>query len=380
MDFKYLPEEQAYQDKFKAWLNENLPEGFGTPAYKPPETWDEKNAMYRKWQRKLFDAGYAGINWPKEYGGQGLSLIYHLLVADVLTYMQVFPNVNVIGFGMCGPTIISCGTEEQKNFFVPRLLNGEHVWCQLFSEPNAGSDVASLSTKAVKDGDSFIMNGQKVWITMAHFSDYAVLLARTDPTVAKHKGLSYFIVDMKSPGITVRPIMTMSEETHFNEVFFEDVRVPRENLIGEEGQGWQVAIVNLMHERAAGASSYGMHKRHLEGLIELAKKTKYMGTTVAKDPIFRQKIAQMYVEVELMRYNDLRVLSKVLKGEMPGPEGSFGKLYHSEMGKRLLDTVMEMEGPYAQLMKKARLAKDNGVWQEDFLSSYGGTIAAGTSE
>ncbi len=227
MDFNLTPEEEAFKSTFYSWLEKNLPANFENPDYQPPEDWTERAALYRDFQGRLQEAGYAGILYPKKYGGRAGTFYKHMIVTEGLgPWMYKVGNVNTMGHSMAGPTINACGSEEQKRYFIPRLLNGEHIWCQGFSEPNAGSDVASLSTSAVKQGDSYVINGQKIWITMAHVADYCLLLARTDPSVPKHKGMSYFLVDMKLPGIKIQPIVQITGESEFNEVFFDDARIP----------------------------------------------------------------------------------------------------------------------------------------------------------
>lgn len=379
MEFKLTPEEEAYRQKLRDWLKDNLPEGYGTSSWKLPETWEEKAKWFRIWHKKLFDAGYAAITWPKKYGGQEGTEMQHFIVTEELGKLDVVDHLNAIGFGMAGPTIFVCGTEKQKEYYLPRLFNGEHIWCQGFSEPNAGSDLAALTTRAVRDGDDYVINGQKVWTSMAHIADYCILVVRTNTQVPKHKGLSYFIVPMKTPGITVRPLRQITGESEFNEVYFDDTRIPREHMVGEENQGWQIAITTLMYERS-GAATYAPFRRSVDELMDMAKKTYYRGNIASKDPIIRQKLAQFFIEVEIMKYNSYRSLTKQLRGEVPGPEGSIGKLYWSEFNKRMQEFAMEIQGPYHQILKGSEHAIDDGKWQHGFLRSRANTIEAGTSE
>lgn len=379
MDFKLTPPEEAYKQKLLEWLKRNLPKEFGTPQWKLPETWSGKAEWYRLWQRKLFEAGYTAITWPVKYGGQDGTEMQHFIATEILGKLNVVDNVNSPGFGQAGPTIYACGTEEQKLYFLPRLFIGEHIWCQGFSEPNAGSDLAALNTRAVRDGDNYVINGQKIWTSKAHVADYCLLVARTNTQAPKHKGLSYFIVPMTLPGITVRPLRQITGDPEFNEVFFDDVRVPRENMIGEENQGWQIAITTLMYERS-GVSWYAPIRRTVDDLFEMARKTCCRGTIASKDPLVRQRLAQFYIEVEIMKYNGYRSLTRQLRGEVPGPEGSIGKLYWSQLNQRIQEVAMEIQGPYHQLIQGSDYAIDDGKWQFSFLRSRADTIERGTSE
>jgi alkylation response protein AidB-like acyl-CoA dehydrogenase len=261
------------------------------------------------------------------------------------------------------------------------MLKGEHIWCQGFSEPNAGSDVVNVSTKAVKENGHYIVNGQKIWTSFAHMSDYCMLLVRTDPHAPKHKGLSYLLMDMKLPGVEVRPIRQMTGEAEFNEIFMEDVKVPVEMLVGGEGQGWRIAITTLMFERAMGdATMANVNLRHLRNMIRLAKDTKRSGKPVSEDPVFRQKMAESFIDVMVMKYHGYRSLNQVLTGGMPGPESSIGKLLWSLGMQKLSETALEMQGPYGQLTRGSDWALQEGSWQHSFLTSKGVTIAAGTTE
>jgi alkylation response protein AidB-like acyl-CoA dehydrogenase len=284
--------------------------------------------------------------------------------------------VNSLGLAIIGPTIIAAGTEAQKQRYVARILSAEEIWCQGFSEPNAGSDVASLGTKGVLDGEHFVVNGQKIWTSFAHFSDYCLLLVRTDPDAPKHKGITALLVDMHSPGVNVKPLRQITGEADFNEVFFDNVRVPVENVLGEVNKGWQTAITTLMNERAnLGGGMYIRFKRQLDTLIARARETPVNGKITATDPLTRQKLAQIYVDLEVFRHNANRALSKMSKYKIPGPEGSILKIYWSEMNQRLQQAAMELLGPAAQLH-----SFDDGDWVHDYLRSRANTIEAGTSE
>jgi alkylation response protein AidB-like acyl-CoA dehydrogenase len=282
---------------------------------------------------------------------------------------------------MGGPVLISHGTPAQKQRYLKKILSAEEIWCQGFSEPNAGSDLAALNTRAVLDGDDFIVNGQKVWTSFARYADWCMLLVRTDPDAPKHRGITFLLVDMKSPGVTVRPLKQISGEEDFNEVFLEDVRVPRENVVGEVNRGWEITITTLMHERQTLTFSRQLQSRiALEDLLNLVRRFPSPQAPVSRDPVVRQKLAAAYIDSHAMKYTALRNLTRVLRGGDPGPEGSIEKLFWSEMYQRRLETAVEWEGPFAQLQKGSRHAVEDGIWPHLFLYSRGRTIAAGSSE
>ncbi len=324
----------------------------------------------------MFDGGWAGLSWPKAYGGQGVSPIQQSIFLSEVVRAKAPQNLGVIGEGFVGPTVIVCGTEEQKKKFLPRILNGDDVWCQGYSEPNSGSDLASLGTRAVRDGDDFVVNGQKIWTSFAHIADWCLLLVRTDPDVPKHKGITCLLVDMKSDGISTKPLRQMSGESGFNEVFFTDVRVPAENQLGELNKGWGVGVAVLMNERAnLGPSIYTMIRANLDSLIKRCKTQKRNGRLLSEDPLVRQKIGQAITEIEIVRLTMDRALSKSNAGETPGPEGSILKLGWSEANQRIVQLAMEILGDAAQLE-----TFDSGSWTHSYLRSRGNTIEGGTSE
>jgi alkylation response protein AidB-like acyl-CoA dehydrogenase len=383
MDFRYTEGEQTFKDKFATWLSSHAPEGFDKPGYEAPGTWEEMAEEYRRFQASLFDAGYAGINFPKGYGGAEGSVMENIIVSELTgpIYFHAMGGCHVISLGLAAPTILAWGSQAQKEQFLPKTLSGQIVWSQGFSEPNAGSDLADLGTRAVKEGDEYIVNGQKIWSSFAQVADWCILVCRTDTSVAKHKGLSYFLVDMKSPGIEVRPIMNIAGDPEFNEVFFEDVRVPEAMRVGNEGDGWKVALTTLGHERYLGeVAMVPTFLKEYDELVNLAKKLKLNGRTASKDPIIRQKLAQIYVELSVMRCNGYRNMSKLAKGEMPGPEGSVGKLFWSQLHQRMTETAIDMLGPYHQLTAHSKHTIDNGQWGFHFLRAKGNTIEQGTSE
>jgi alkylation response protein AidB-like acyl-CoA dehydrogenase len=282
---------------------------------------------------------------------------------------------------MGGPTILEHGTEDQKRRFLPKILSCEEVWCQGFSEPMSGSDLAALGTRAVIDGDHFVVNGQKVWTSLGHISDWCMLLVRTDADAPKHRGISYLLVDMHSPGVTVRPLRQITGEAEFNEMFFDDVRVPRENLLGPLNGGWGVALTTLMNERATLALATVMRFRNVfDDLAELGRRVIREGTCTLDPRVIRQTLAQFYVEVESMKYLAYRNFSKLTRGGTPGPEGSISKVLWSELNQRMNEFALVLQGPRAALEEGSNHAVDDGRWQYGLLRSRGNTIEEGTSE
>lgn len=380
MDLEFTPEEEAFRQEVRTWLEENLPKDYDPDEYFSTPDVDKKVEIALAWQKKLYEGGWTGLNWPKEYGGRGATVIeQHIFNQELGRARAPMAAINFIGVAMVGPTIIHWGTEEQKKRYLPKILSSEEIWCQGFSEPGAGSDLAALSTQAVADGDHYVVNGQKTWTSMAHYSDLMYLLARTSKEAKKHKGLSAFAVDMKSPGITVRPLVQLTGDSDFNEVFFEDVKVPMENRIGPENQGWDVAITTLMYERAGMGA--GMEFEHaLNHLLALAHKVRRGGASASRDPWVRQQIAQFLIEWNAVKYTDLRALSKQMSGQPPGFEGSICKLGSSYMNLRMTAFATELLGPYGQLTRDCALSVDQGAWIKQALSARAFTIGGGTSE
>jgi alkylation response protein AidB-like acyl-CoA dehydrogenase len=378
MDLNLTVEETQFRDELRAWLAANLPKDWNEWREKPIEV---SFPYLRAWQRKLHDGGWAAVSWPKEYGGRSASLMQQAIFWEEMARVDAPPTANTLGLGIIGPTIISHGTEAQKNRYIPKILSAEEIWCQGFSEPNAGSDLAGLQTEARLDGSDYIVNGQKVWTSYGWVGDWCELVVRTDPTVAKHKGLTVLLVDMKSPGVDVRPLRQMTGESEFSEIFFRDVRVPAENVLGNVNDGWNVAISTLMHERGAfGARLHLLFKRSIDRLIELSHSIHRNGSPAAKDPLMRQKLAQCYAEIEIMRLNQLRAFSRMAATGVPGPEGSILKIFWSELNQRVQQIAQELLGTYGQLLGADRHAIDHGIWSYGYLRSRGNTIEAGTSE
>ena len=381
MDLNYSAEEERFRDEVRAWLAANLPKD-GESLYNDSEKMDEWMAFLKSWQRKLYDAGWSGISWPKEYGGRGATIIEELIFTEEMARARAPNLMNVsIGIELVGPAIIHHGTEEQKRRYLPKILSAEEIWSQGFSEPGAGSDLASLRTVAVEEDNHFVVTGQKVWTSWAEYSEYCILLARTDPAAAKHKGISCLLVDMHSPGITIRPTVQITGEAEFSEVFFDDVRVPKKNLLGGLNQGWRVAMTILAHERGTSAIRYQIRFRsELDDLINLAKSFARDGHQAAADPLLKQKLAQSFIEVEILKYNIYRSVTQIMRSGKPGPESSIIKLFWSEMDRRQKEAGMETLGMYSQLVQHSKWAIDHGRWPRAFLWSRAGTIYAGSSE
>jgi alkylation response protein AidB-like acyl-CoA dehydrogenase len=380
MNLRQTKEEERLRAEVRAWLEANLPRDWERLAN--TGDLDEWMAFLKSWQRRLYDAGWAGIAWPREFGGRGASVIEQLIFTEEMARAKAPNLMNVsIGIELVGPAIMHHGTDKQKRRYLSRILSAEEIWCQGFSEPGAGSDLAALQTRAVLDGDHFVVSGQKVWTSWAEYSDYCILLVRTDTEAPKHKGISCLLVDMRSPGLTIKPIRQITGEAEFSEVFFEGVRVPRENLVGEINQGWTVAMTVLMHERGTSAIGYQIRLRtELDELMELAKSVTRHGRPAADDPLIQQKLAQAYIEVEVLKYNIYRSATRLMRGEQPGPESSIIKLFWSEMDRRQKAVAMELLGLHSQLVKGSPHAIDHGRWQRAFLWSRAGTIYAGSSE
>jgi alkylation response protein AidB-like acyl-CoA dehydrogenase len=383
MDLNLSPSEVTFRDEFRAWLTTNVPKDWDSrhgEAAKA-QSMEERFEFLKKWQQKMYEAGWAGVSWPKEYGGRGASLMQQVIFWQEMAQAGAPPLANVLGLGLIGPTLIAFGTEAQKKRYLSKILSAEEIWCQGFSEPNAGSDLANVSCSAELQGDHYIVNGQKVWNSYGWAADWCELVVRTDPSQAKHKGLTVLLVDMKSPGVEVRPLRQMTGETEFNEIFFHDVRVPTENVVGKVNDGWSVAIGTLMHERGSfGAGLQVMYRRNMDRLIELSHSTPRNGGKAADDPLIRQKLAQCYAEIEIMRWNQMRAFSRISATGVPGPEGSIQKIFWSELNQRFQQIAQEMLGPFGQLEQGDPLAIDNGAWSYGYLRTRGNTIEAGTSE
>ena len=380
MDFQDSPEEAAFREEVRAWLKANAQLSAGE-AGMLSESGDEAEYQRKsqEWQAKKFDAGWAGITWPKEYGGRGGTPIQQIIWSQEAAHYDAPESIFTIGIGMGGPTLMSHGSDELKTRLLPRLLRGDDIWCQLFSEPASGSDVSASRTRAERDGDEWVVNGQKVWTSGAHYSKWGLLLARSDFDAPKHRGLTYFMLDMESPGVEVRPLKQMTGGANFNEVFFTDVRIPDANRVDEVGNGWRVALTTLMNERMSiGGSAGGLGSTDIQGLIALAKKRKLNGKPAIEDPVIRQELMQLYIWAEAMRFTGYKSLTALSKGQIPGPEGSIGKLAAARLGTRASDVAIAIMGGDGMLMHDD--TADAGVWQMGLLSNPAIRIAGGSDE
>jgi alkylation response protein AidB-like acyl-CoA dehydrogenase len=311
MDFSFTPEQEAFRQELRTWLASHLPTNASELRHMQPQASSEDLTFLKTWQRTVHEGGWTGLSWPKEYGGRGASLVERMIFDQEMAAHKAPALLNVLGLEIVGPTIIVHGTEEQKKTYLTKILSGEEIWSQGYSEPNSGSDLASLRTRAVDHGDYFMVTGQKVWTSLAFYADWCLLLVRTNPDAPKHQGLSCLLVDMKSPGITIKPLRTMTGDSEFNEVFFENVRVPKTNLLGEKDQGWRVIVTSLMFERQGlGFYFTFSQRRTYEDLVDTARRTQHHGQPVTADPHIRQKLAQAYIECELLKLNNYRALNR----------------------------------------------------------------------
>jgi alkylation response protein AidB-like acyl-CoA dehydrogenase len=361
VDLTLSPSEESFRDELRTWLDANH-------TRREPEGDDAGFTFRRAWQRKLHDAGWAGVSWPTEYGGRGATLVEQAIYNEEFVRAQAPSAANVLGLAMGGPTVIAHGSEEQKRRYLEPILSAEEIWCQGFSEPGSGSDLASVKTKAVRDGDDWLVTGQKVWTTLAHHAKWCMLVARTDPDAPKHQGLTYFLMDMEQDAVQVRPLRQITGEAEFNELFMEEARVPVDNIIGGEGNGWAVAITTLMHERATLA--FGLQvavKLSLRQLVEAATQS-----GAAADPQVRDRLAQLYIEAEVLRLNAYRGLTAIMRNGVPGPEGSLGKWQWAEVNQALTELAMDVRGPRAVLQ--------DDTWTYRFLRARANSIEGGTTE
>jgi alkylation response protein AidB-like acyl-CoA dehydrogenase len=376
MDFSYSFEDEAFRAEFRAWLNRYSQ--YAVPALGPLA--DENEGSWEatlRWHGKLCEGGWLGITWPREYGGRGGTFLQETICDQELERAGTGVPFTGPGIWLLGPTLIHWGSTEQKQSHLRRILTGEEIWCQGYSEPNAGSDLAALQTRAVKKGDHFVVNGSKIWTSLAHRAQWMFLLARTDADAPKHKGISYLIVDMKSPGITITPLVQMTGARHFNQVFLEDVRVPVENVVGQLNQGWQVAMTTLAFERSNGQERIMTNR--VRELAQLVTRLSRENPKIAENSEIRETIGQFAAEAAAIRYTGFRQLTRQLRGLPPGPEGSSIKLSASELGLRIASFAMELLGPFAQL-ESGQFAIDRGLWTRRMLEARGPMIYSGTNE
>jgi alkylation response protein AidB-like acyl-CoA dehydrogenase len=377
MDLNYSPEDRAFREKTRRWLEASTPRE------------DLKTLAERKvWHRQLYEAGYVGMLWPQEYGGWGATAMQQAIVQDEMARIQAPPAINGLGIGFIGPTIIVHGTTAQKQRYLKKMLTAEEIWCQLYSEPNAGSDLAGLKTRAEDAGDHFVVNGQKIWTSSGPIADWGILLARSDPKVAKHKGISCFLLNMRQPGVEVRPLKQLTGHSLFSEVFMTNARAEKSDLIGNLSEGWAIAQTTLGYER--GGNSLGRVTRYAIAFNQLVKATKQLkrnGRPLIEDAAVRSKMGKLYAELEVQRYAGLRVLSALNKGDSPGAASSITKLSYTEFEKRYYETALEILGPWGQVMTAREefeevdtASGEPGTWATAFLWARAGTIYSGSSE
>lgn len=386
MEMVYSPEAEVFRTTVKSFLVENLPEGFGGIGTMEGL---ELDGFVTQWRKILFEHGYLAATWPKKYGGAGLSAMETVILAEEFTKAGVpsgGPN-DAFGIQMVGNTILRWGSPEQKAHYIPRILSGDDTWCQGYSEPDAGSDLGNLGCRAVLDGDEWVLNGQKIWTSAGHLADHIFVLTRTDPDVPKHKGISFMLVDMRQPGVEVRPIKMISGESEFNEVFFTDATCPKDNVLGGLNNGWAVAMTLLGFERGEAAATAPIRFRNeFERLVELAREY-----GKSKDPVIRQRLAWCYTQVRIMEFQGKRVLTQFLQGQHPGPEASIGKLFWSEYHRKVTELGVDIMGMHATVptgrkpqsafgTDEAGAPNSTNSWAGTFLNARAGTIYAGTSQ
>jgi alkylation response protein AidB-like acyl-CoA dehydrogenase len=371
MDLSYSAEEERFRAELRAFLEANV------PREEPPEDLDGEFDWLRDFQRRMHSGGWVGIHWPRAYGGRDATPMQQAIFAEEMARARAPQLVNRVGINNVGPTLMHFGTDEQKRRYLPGILSADEIWCQLYSEPGAGSDLAALRTRAERDGDDYLVTGQKVWTSYAQHARWAILLARTDQGAAKHRGISYLIVDMEAAGIEIRPLRQLTGASEFNEVFLDAVRVPRANLIGGENEGWRIAQVTLAHERG---TNYAIKEQvlariNVDELIAAARHEGRVG-----DPVFRQRLAQLYLETEIMRFMNLDMLTRVGRGETPGAETSIVKTFWADLSQAIGDAGVELLGERGLLLRGSPHAAGAGRFVQHLMFSRAATVAGGTSE
>lgn len=378
MDFNDTPAEAAFRQQVRVFLDAHAPRRKDPTESAFPEGRDDAAAVgtAKAWQAALFDAGWACLGWPKEFGGRAATPIERVIWSQEVGRYVTPDGFFVIGQGMCGPTLMAYATEEQKRHFLPPLARGDDIWCQLFSEPVAGSDLAGIKTRAERDGDDWVLNGQKIWTSGAHFSDFGIIVTRTDPNVPKHKGLTMFFIDMKSPGIDIRPIKQINGDRAFNEVFFTDVRVPDSQRLGAVGQGWQVSLVTLMNERLAVGGSLATS---VEPLLELANTMKIDGKPAIENKAVRERLAGWYAQLAGLKYTGFRMVSALSRGATPGPEASISKVVVARMNQDMANFALDLQS-LGGVLDSPKLSAMHNQFQRQFMRSPANRIEGGSDE
>ena len=375
MDFRFSPEEQDFRQQLRDFLEQELPPGWeGSANEDDDEVWE----LGLKIRKKLAERGWLTLAWPREYGGLEASHMMQVIFSEEMAYGRA-PGRDIFGTRMLAPTLMIHGTEDQKLEYLPPVARGEVQWCQGYSEPESGSDLASLQTRAVEDGDDFVVNGTKIWTSAAHRADHMMVLTRTDPEAPKHRAISFLLADMHSPGIEVRPIVNMANQHHFNMVVFEDVRVPKKNLVGEQNRGWYVGATLLDFERSGVDYSAGS-RRTLENLVDFCKENKRNGRPLAEDPLARQRLADLAIEIDVSRLISYNVAWMQSQGLVPNKEASMGKVFGTELQQRVARDGMAILGLYGQLEPDSKYAALGGRIEKAYITAISATLAAGTSE
>lgn len=370
MDLNPTPQQVAFRQEVCDWLADNVPK---SPL--PPLKSADELPLYRQWERTLYEAGYAAISWPKAFGGQDADLMTQAIFAEEYAKSGAPARINVLGLGLAGPTLMARGTPEQQQRWLPGILSCDDIWCQGFSEPDAGSDLAAIRTSAVAEDDTYIVNGQKIWTSQGRFGDWIFMLVRTNTDVPKHKGITFLMIDMHSPGIEVRNITQINNDAGFAEVFFDDVRVPAANVVGGVDNGWSVAMTTLSFERGTGLGSHIRFQKNLDGLVRIVR-----ARGLADDPRVRDKVAALHVRNQVFRHNGNRTLTSITGGKPVGPEASLNKLFWSTMERDIFETGMEVLGPYAELTEGGLDGIDAPAWHKQYWYSRAACIYAGTTQ
>jgi alkylation response protein AidB-like acyl-CoA dehydrogenase len=379
MDFELSGEDAAFRDEVRSWFADHRAQIEHTRAV-DWEAGGEAFERYRTWERTLYEAGLGAVAWPREYGGRGATMVQQAIFNEEYTLADAPNRINRLGLGLLGPTLMVYGTDEQKTRHLPRILACDEIWCQGYSEPDAGSDLASLRTRAVREGDELVVSGQKIWTSLGKFGDWIFTLVRTDPEAPKHKGITFLLIDMHAPGVEVRPLVQIDGTARFAEVFFTDVRVPVANVVGRMNDGWTVAMALLGFERGGGLYGPALFNRIFRDVLELSRREPRDGGVAADDSDVRRRLAQAYIETRIYELTVQRALTRLARGQAPGPEASLNKLYWSEMKVRLTELALDILGPRAELGPGSPDAEHDGGWYGEYLYARASTIFAGTSE
>ena len=375
MDLTPTSSQQALRDECRAWLRQHLPWEYGTGLPPRFDSLEAEVEFGRTWQQSLARGRWVGVGWPETLGGRGAGPIEHYIVTEELAAARAPELVGRIGVNLLGPTILANGTDAQQARYLPNILDASEIWCQLFSEPNAGSDLASLSTRAVAVDGGWLLNGQKVWTSYAQFANWGACLARTDDDAKPQLGITYFIVDMQSPGVEVRPLRQITDESEFNEVFLHDVFVPHDRVVGATNDGWRIANSTLTHERGLNPRQLVVHSQLLDELMKMAE-----SNGAFDDERTAARLAEAFVELRIFQLHNWRAVSRTSRGRDPGPVGSISKLWWSEMSKRLHDVAMDVVGSPAPLWRGSQHNEGDGTWQRSWLYYQAASIWAGTNE